>query len=66
MTPSSTSCATWPSTATNFLLDLEQRERERTGIADAQGQLQPRARLLHRAGPQPRDKVPPDYQRRQT
>ena len=31
-----------------FLLELEQRERERTGLAEPQARLQPRAGLLHR------------------
>ena len=50
-TPSSTSCARSTANATSSSLELEQRERERTGIADAQGRLQQRARLLHRGRP---------------
>ncbi len=34
--------------ADQYLERLEQRERERTGIAEPQSRLQPRARLLHR------------------
>ena len=56
-----------PTTATRILLELEARERERTGIANLRVAVQPRARLLHRGHARRRSsKVPADYQRRQT
>ena len=54
------------------LLELEERERRRTGIAQLKVGLQPRARLLHRAAAQPvgaraaRLPAPPDGQERRT
>ena len=65
--PSSTSCAPSPTNCDSFLLDLEQRERARSGIANLQGAVQQGARLLHRSHQQGQvDKVPEDYRRRQT
>jgi DNA mismatch repair protein MutS len=48
-----------------FLMQIELRERERTGI-QPQGALQPGAWLLHRDQPRQADLAPPEYQRRQT
>jgi hypothetical protein len=52
--------------AADVLLADRDRERERTGLSLAQGRLQPRARLLHRAGRSQSERAPGDYQRRQT
>jgi DNA mismatch repair ATPase MutS len=42
-----------------FLLALEARERERTGLVHPQSGVQPRTRLLHRAYPKCRPSKPP-------
>jgi DNA mismatch repair protein MutS len=49
-----------------FLLDLEQRERERTGIANLRVQFNKVHGFYIEVTQGQKDKVPPDYQRRQT
>ena len=50
-----------------FLLELERRERERSGISSLKLAVQPRLGLLHRSESRSQaDNVPKDYIRRQT
>ena len=64
--PSSTSCARSTATAAQFLLDLEARERARTGIANLKVEYNRVHGFYIEVTRAQTEKVPDDYRRRQT
>jgi DNA mismatch repair protein MutS len=64
--PNSTSCADLSENADQYLLDMEARERERTGIATLKISYNRVHGYYIEVSRGQAGKVPPDYQRRQT